>query len=52
MIGLWKGVENLMLEGLDLFNQSGYMILLCEKIIFVIFCNLVDVLLLHRRCVD
>jgi hypothetical protein len=24
-LGLWKVVENLMFEGLDLFNQSGYM---------------------------
>jgi hypothetical protein len=34
----------------DLFNQSSYMRLLCAEGIFTLCCNLVDLLLLDRRC--
>ena len=50
LLGLLKVVMNLWLEWLDLFNQSGYMRWLCAEGIFVLCCNLVDLLLVDRRC--
>jgi hypothetical protein len=47
---LWKVVMNLLLVGLNLFNQLGYMRCLCAEGIFTLCCNLVDLLLLDRRC--
>jgi hypothetical protein len=41
---------NMWLEGLDIFNQSGYMILFCVEGIFTLCYNLVDLLMLDRRC--
>jgi hypothetical protein len=52
LLSLLKVVTNLWLEGLDLFNQSGYMRCLCAEGIFTLCCNLVDLLLLDRRCLD
>ena len=49
-LSLWKSVTNLWLEGLDNFNQSGYFRWLFAEGIFVLFCNLVNLLLLDRRC--
>jgi len=50
LLSLLKAITNLWLEGLDLFNQSGYMRCLCAEGIFTLCCNLVDLLLLDRRC--
>ena len=50
LLSLLKVVMNLWVEGLDLFNQSRYMICLCAEGIFTLCCNLVDLLLLDRRC--
>ena len=52
LLGLLKVVTNLWLEGLDLFNQSGYMIWIFAKWIFTLCCNLVNLLLLDRRFLD
>jgi hypothetical protein len=50
LLSLLKVVTNMWLEGLELFNQSGYMRCLCAEGIFTLFCNLFDLLLLDRRC--
>ena len=50
LLSLLKAITNLWLEGLDLFNQSGYFRWLCVEGIFVLCYNLVDLLLLDRRC--
>jgi len=50
LLGLWKVIQNLMFEGLDIFNQFGYMRWLCAKRIVALCYNLVDLLLLDRRC--
>jgi hypothetical protein len=52
MLSLLKVVTNLWLEGLDLLNKYGYMRCLCVEGIFTLCCNLVDLLLLDRRCLD
>ena len=49
LLSLLKVVTKLWLEGLDLFNQSGYMIFLCVEGIFTLCCSLVNLLLLDRR---
>ena len=50
LLGLWKAVKNLLLEGLNLFNRSGYMRFMWAEGIFVLCYSLVDLLLLDRRC--
>jgi hypothetical protein len=52
MLTLLKVVMNLWLEGLDLYNLSGYMRSVCDEGIFTLCCNLVDLLLLDIRCLD
>jgi len=49
LLSLLKVVMNMWLEGLDLFNQSGYMRLFCAEGIFTLCCNLVNLLLLDKR---
>jgi hypothetical protein len=49
-VALWKVVKNLLLMGLNLFNQSGYMRCLCAEGIFSLCCNIFNLLLLDRRC--
>jgi len=48
--GLWKAVKNLLLEGLNLFNRSGYIRFMCVEGIFALCCTLVGLILLDRRC--
>jgi hypothetical protein len=48
LLSLWKSVMNLL--KLRLFNKSSYMRGRCAEGIFVLCCNLVDLLLLDRRC--
>jgi hypothetical protein len=50
LLSFLKVFMNLWLEGLDLFNQYGYMRCLCVEEIFSLFYSLVDILLLDRRC--
>ena len=50
LLGPWKAVTDLLLAGLNLFNQLGYMIFLCAEGIFALRYSLVDLLLLDRRC--
>jgi hypothetical protein len=50
LLSLLKVVTKLWLEGLDLFNQSGYMRFLCAEGIFTLCCNLVHLLLLDKKC--
>ena len=50
LLSLLKAITSLWLEGLDLFNQFGYFRWLCAEGIFVLCCNLVDLLLVDRRC--
>jgi hypothetical protein len=52
LLSLLKVVTNMWLEGLDLFNQSEYMRCLCAEEIFTLCCNLVNLLLLDRMCLD
>jgi hypothetical protein len=48
LLSLWKSVMNLL--RLRLFNKSRYMRGRCAEGIFSLCCNLVDLLLLDRRC--
>ena len=48
LLSLWKSVMNLL--QLRLLNKSRYMRGQCAKGIFALFCSLVDLLLLDRRC--
>ena len=48
LLSFWKSVTNLL--RLRLFNKSSYMIGRCVEGIFSLCCNLVDLLLLDRRC--
>jgi len=50
LLGLWKAVTNLLLEGMNLFNRSGYVRFMFVEGIFTLCCNLVNLLLLDRRC--
>jgi hypothetical protein len=50
LLGLWKAITSMWLEGLDIFKQSGYMRLFCAEGIFTLCYNLVNLLLLDRRC--
>jgi hypothetical protein len=50
LLRLLKVVTTMWLEGLDLFNQSSYMRCMCAEGVFSILYNLVDLLLLDRRC--
>jgi len=50
LLGLWKVFTNLLLEGLNLFNRSGYIRFMCAEGIFALCYSLVDLLLLDRRC--
>jgi hypothetical protein len=43
LLSLFKAIKNLWFKGLDLFNQSGYMRLICEEGILALFFNLVDI---------
>ena len=48
LLSLWKSVTNLL--WLRLLNKSRYMRGRCAEGIFSLSCNLVDLLLLDRRC--
>jgi hypothetical protein len=52
LLSLLKVVTNLWLEGLDIFNQFGYMRCMFAEGIFTLCCNLVDLVLLDKRCLD
>ena len=45
MLGLWKAITSMWLEGLVLFNQYGYIIFFCSEGIFTLFYNLFNLLL-------
>ena len=48
LLSLWKSITNLL--QLRLLNKSRYMRGQCVEEIFTLCCNLVDLLLLDRRC--
>jgi hypothetical protein len=48
LLSLWKSDTNLL--RLRLFNKSSYMRGWCAEGILALCCNLVDLLLLDRRC--
>jgi hypothetical protein len=49
LLSFLKVVMNLWLEGLELFNQSGYMRCMFVEGIFALCCSIVDLLLLDKR---
>jgi hypothetical protein len=50
LLGLGKTITSIWMEGLDIFNQSGYMRFSCVEGLFTLFYNLDELLLLDRRC--